>query len=106
MYCLQYVKVVFNWVNKESQMPTASCSLHPDVQHFSRKYHHLPTNIFGRTFHPPRAFCVLESLRKNSSPRWGKDKQTLSSRRYLARVLSSLMYRYGLRPKWKRVCGS
>ena len=28
----------------------------------------------------------------------GKDKQTLSSRRYLARVLSSLMYRYGLRP--------
>ena len=47
-----------------------------------------------------------KSFQKNSSPHWGKDKQTLSSRRYLARVLSSLMYRYGLRPKRKRVCGS
>ena len=36
----------------------------------------------------------------------GKDKQTLSRRRYLARVFPSLMYRYDLLPKRKRVCGS
>ena len=47
-----------------------------------------------------------KSLKKPVARSWGKDKQTLSSRRYLARVLSSLMYRYGLRPKRKRVCGS
>ena len=47
-----------------------------------------------------------KAFKKPVARSWGKDKQTLSSRRYLARVLSSLMYRYGLRPKWKRVCGS
>ena len=47
-----------------------------------------------------------KSFKKPVARSWGKDKQTLSSRRYLARVLSSLMYRYGLRPKRKRVCGS
>ena len=31
MYCLQYVKVVFNWVNKESQMPTANGTSRLDV---------------------------------------------------------------------------
>ena len=45
---------------------TAVSYTHLDVykrqvfQHFSRKYHHLPTNIFGRIFHPPWAFCVLK----------------------------------------------
>lgn len=51
-------------------------------------------------------FYIFEALEKTVARSWGKDKQTLSSRRYLARVLSSLMYRYGLRPKRKRVCGS
>lgn len=32
MYCLQYVKVVFNWVNKESQMPTANGTSFLDVR--------------------------------------------------------------------------
>ena len=32
MYCLQYVKVVFNWVNKESQMPTANRTSFLDVR--------------------------------------------------------------------------
>ena len=27
------------------RMPWTSCSLHPVFQHFSRKYHHLPTDI-------------------------------------------------------------
>ena len=48
----------------------------------------------------------MKFFKKPVARSWGKDKQTLSSRRYLARVLSSLMYRYGLRPKRKRVCGS
>ena len=32
MYCLQYVKVVFNWVNKESQMSTANGTSFLDVK--------------------------------------------------------------------------
>ena len=32
MYCLQYVKGVFNWVNKESQMPTANGTSFLDVR--------------------------------------------------------------------------
>ena len=47
-------------------MPWTSCSLHPVFQHFSRKYHHLPTNIFGRTFRPPWTFCVLKIPWKNT----------------------------------------
>ena len=35
------------------RLSRTSCSLHPVFLHFSRKYHHLPTNIFGRTFRPP-----------------------------------------------------
>ena len=38
-----------------------------------------------------------KAFKKPVARSWGKDKQTLSSRRYLARVLSSLMYRYALR---------
>ena len=49
-------------------MPWTSCSLHPVFQYFSRKYHHLPTNIFGRTFRPPWAFCVLKIPWKTSKP--------------------------------------
>ena len=37
----------------------------PDVQHFSRKCQHPPTNILGRTFRPPWVFCVLGLYRKN-----------------------------------------
>ena len=48
----------------------------------------------------------MKLFKKSVARSWGKNKQTLSSRRYLARVLSSLMYRYGLRPKRKRVCDS
>ena len=35
-----------------------SCPLSPDIQHFSRKCQHPPTNILGRTFRPSWAFCV------------------------------------------------
>ena len=45
------------------RMPWTSCSLHPVFQHFSRKCHHLPTNIFGMTFRPPWAFCLLIPLK-------------------------------------------
>ena len=44
-----------------------------------------------------REFCVLESFQKPVAPAGYKNKQTVSRRRYLARVLSSLMYRYALR---------
>ena len=57
------------------RLSRTSCSLHPDVQHFSRKYHHLPTNIFGRTFRPSWAFCVLESFQKTVAPAGYKNKQ-------------------------------
>ena len=50
------------------RLSRTSCSLHPVFQHFSRKYHHLPTNIFGRTFRPPWAFCVLKIPWKTSKP--------------------------------------
>ena len=79
------------------RLSRTSCSLHPVFLHFSRKYHHLPTNILGRTFRPPWAFCILESFKKTVAPAGYKNKQTVSRRRYLARVLSSLMYRYALR---------
>ena len=68
-----------------------------------------PEGITRKLYIPkclPWVFCILKSFQKPVARSWGKDKQTLSSRRYLARVLSSLMYRYGLRPKRKRVCGS
>ena len=44
-----------------------------------------------------REFCVLESFQKPVALAGYKNKQTVSRRRYLARVLSSLMYRYALR---------
>ena len=44
-----------------------------------------------------REFCVLKSFQKPVAPAGYKNKQTVSRRRYLARVLSSLMYRYVLR---------
>ena len=44
-----------------------------------------------------REFCVLESFQKPVAPAGYKNKQAVSRRRYLARVLSSLMYRYALR---------
>ena len=50
------------------RLSRTSCSLHPVFQHFSRKYHHLPTNIFGRTFRSPWAFCVLKIPWKNTKP--------------------------------------
>ena len=50
------------------RLSRTSCSLHPVFQHFSRKYHHLPTNIFGRTFRSPWALCVLKIPWKNTKP--------------------------------------
>ena len=47
----------------------------PDVQHFSRKCQHPPTNILGRTFRPPWAFCILESFQKTVAPAGYKNKQ-------------------------------
>ena len=44
-----------------------------------------------------REFCVLESFQKPVAPAGYKNKQTVSRRRYLARGLPSLMYRYALR---------
>ena len=57
------------------RLSRTSCSLHPVFQHFSRKYHHLPTNILGRTFRPPWAFCILESFKKTVAPAGYKNKQ-------------------------------
>ena len=57
------------------RLSRTSCSLHPVFLHFSRKYHHLPTNILGRTFRPPWAFCILESLKKTVAPAGYKNKQ-------------------------------
>ena len=39
----------------------------------------------------------MKLLKKSVAPAGYKNKQTVSRRRYLARVLSSLMYRYALR---------
>ena len=57
------------------RLSRTSCSLHPVFLHFSRKYHHLPTNILGRTFRPPWAFCILESFKKTVAPAGYKNKQ-------------------------------
>ena len=39
----------------------------------------------------------MEFFKKSVAPAGYKNKQTVSRRRYLARVLASLMYRYALR---------
>ena len=39
----------------------------------------------------------MKFFKKSVAPAGYKNKQTVSRRRYLARVLSSLMYRYALR---------
>ena len=68
----------------------------PVFQHFSGKYQHPPTNIFDMAPHTP-GVLRFGKLSKTSSPAGYKNKQAVSRRRYLARVLSSLMYRYALR---------
>ena len=79
MYCLQYVKVVFNWVNKESQMPTANGTSRLDVASpgvnfllksdtaaaLFKKISTPSDRHRGMTFRPPWAFCVLGLYRKN-----------------------------------------
>ena len=66
----------------------------PVFQHFSRKYQHLPTNIFGRTFHPPWAFCVLEACEKPVALAGYKNKQTVSYT--LPRATEDLHYFNGI----------
>ena len=67
-------------------------SLNPD--HFLREYQHSPTNSFQKAFCPFRESCFPKTCSNPVAAAVYKNKLTVSRRRYLARVLSSLMYRY------------
>ena len=62
--------------------------------HFLREYQHSPTNSCQKAFCPFREFCFPKTCSNPVAAAVYKNKLTVSRRRYLARVLSSLMYRY------------
>ena len=62
--------------------------------HFLREYQHSPTNSFQKAFCPFRESCFPKTCSNPVAAAVYKNKLTVNRRRYLARVLSSLTYRY------------